>query len=454
MGAVMTDFSGCFGDTRRPLALARLEQAMISHSSVVVRRLGADRAGEMSAHRVLSAPAVTVAAIVGCLARQTAEAAAGRRVVVAQDTMEVNFPGHHSKRLGGAGRLGTTPGFFLHGAVAIEAETQTMLGVVEAAIWHRDGAPATDRRKRHLEAKESQRWLRTAHCVEERLAGAGERIVVGDSESDIYALMAGRPAGTHLIVRCAQNRALADGRKLFEAMQAWPVLGCQQVKVAPRGPGDAGRLAQIVLRAGSVTVRAPRNGLRRDEPARLQVQVIEAVEPDPPEGVAPLQWRLLTTLPGTDLSAAREAVRLYRLRWRIEQCFRMFKSDGLKFEEAQTADTHRLFNLAALAIGAAVRIIQLVDARDGSARPASDVANPAQVRAAMALCPSLEGKTARQRNPYPAGGLDWLSWIIARLGGWNCYYKPPGPKTMRQGWDRFAAIAQGFELATAAQTPA
>jgi hypothetical protein len=29
--------------------------------------------------------------------------------------------------------------------------------------------------------------------------------------------------------------------------------------------------------------------------------------------------------------------------------------------------------------------------------------------------------------------LAWLAWIATRLGGWNCYYKPPGPKTMRAG---------------------
>jgi hypothetical protein len=129
----------------------------------------------------------------------------------------------------------------------------------------------------------------------------------------------------------------------------------------------------------------------------------------------------------------------------------MLKSDGVKLEQAQTADPHRLFNLAALAMAAAVRIIQLVDARDGSPRPASDVAGQAELEAAAVLGPTLEGKTARQRNPHPQYSLAWLSWIVARLGGWNCYYKPPGPKTMRQGWDRFAAIAHGFQLANTAQ---
>jgi hypothetical protein len=168
-------------------------------------------------------------------------------------------------------------------------------------------------------------------------------------------------------------------------------------------------------------------------------------------GWAPLHWLLLTTILARNEAEAADVVRLYRLRWSTEQTFRMLKTHGLGIEDVQTAEPHRLFNLAAVATSAAVRIIQLVDARDGSSRPASDVASAEQITAAAALCRSLEGKTDRQRNPHAAGSLAWISWTIARLGGWNCYYKPPGPKTMRDGWQRFATIAEGFALAREAQ---
>lgn len=441
----MSEFDGCFGDKRRSAALARLERAMVAQSSLVVRQLGEDRAGEMSAHRVLSASAVTPAGIVAGIAGRTA--AAGRRVVVAQDTTEVNYPSHSRKR-GRAGRGGETPGFFIHAAVAVDAEDEAVLGLVDAVIWMREGAGAGVRRQRGLEDKEAHRWLAAAERSSERLSAASARIVVGDRESDIYALFAQRPADTDLVVRVGQNRALASGELLFEATQGWPVLGSQQVVVAPRGPGDPGRVAKVELRAGCVVLRHPRHG-KREGPPQLAMTLVEAVEVAPPAGVTALHWRLLTTLPGSDLVAAITAVRLYRLRWRIEQCFRMLKSDGLRLDDVQTADPHRLFNLAALGIGAAVRIIQLVDARDGSNRPAGDVASTAEIAAATALGPTLERATARQRNPHPQLSLAWLSWIVARLGGWNCYYKPPGPKTMRRGWDRFAAIAEGFTLAHA-----
>ena len=419
---------------------------------MVIRKVGVTRRGELSAHRALSSPRVTPQETLACLARSTAVSVAGRRIVVAQDTTEVNFVGRQSRGLGPAGQRGPRqggqgPGFFIHAAVAVDADADAVLGVAHAEIWTRDEAPASDRRARELADKESRRWLSTAQAASERLAAAAQIIVVGDRESDIYALFSRRPDGAALVVRAAQNRALQDGARLFDAASGWPVLGLREVRVPPRGPGDRGRVANVALKAGTATMRHPCNGRRDGDPHTLDITLVEAIEVDPPAGVAPLHWRLLTTLPAPDEAAAAEIVRLYRLRWRIEQSFRMLKSHGLQIEDAQTAEPHRLFNLAALAVGAAVRIIQLVDARDGSERPASDVASQAQIAAAAALCPKLEGKTPRQQNQHPTGSLAWMSWIVARLGGWNCYYKPPGPKTMRDGWHRFTAIAEGFALA-------
>jgi|SRR5208337_1188118 len=449
----MAEFTGAYGDLRRAAAMQRLYTGIVERQSVVIRKVGGTRGGELSAHRVLSSPEVTPEATLNCLSRRTAQAVKGCRVVAAQDTTEVNFCGRMSRGLGPAGRAQTpSPGFFIHAMVAVDADADAVLGLVDAEIWSRaEGEESTAaRRQRVLAAKDSQRWLTGAENADEVLRGAREIIVVGDRESDIFAVFARRPAKVHLLVRAAQNRALADGSLLFDAPERWQPLSQQRVQVAPRGPGDRGREALVELRAGPVILRRPRNGLREHDPASLALTMVEAVERDPPAGADPLCWHLLTTLAVADAAAAADVVRLYRLRWRIEQTFRMLKTHGLQLEDTQTAEPHRLFNLAALAVGAAVRIIQLVDARDGSTRPASDVADPPQIAAAKALCSKLEGSTDRQRNPHQIGSLAWISWIVARLGGWNCYYKPPGPKTMRDGWQRFAAIAEGYHLAHAA----
>ena len=149
------------------------------------------------------------------------------------------------------------------------------------------------------------------------------------------------------------------------------------------------------------------------------------------------------------LAKANEVAKLYRLRWRIEQLFRTLKSDGLDLEASQVTDARRLFKLAVFGLIGAARILQLVDARDGGPRPATDVIDAGQIDAVAAISASLEGKTIRQKNPHPKGSLAAVSWVAARLGGWNCYYKPPGPKTMACGWRRLIDRLDGFALAMA-----
>src|SRR6202008_2672781 len=109
---------------------------------------------------------------------------------------------------------------------------------------------------------------------------------------------------------------------LFAASAAWPVLGVQQVKVAPRGPGDRGRVAEVELRAGLLEVRHPQNGKREGDPASLAVSLVEAREVGAPQGVTPLHWRLLTTLAAGVLACGAGGVALYRVAWRIAVGFR------------------------------------------------------------------------------------------------------------------------------------
>src|SRR3954464_4623983 len=150
--------------------------------------------------------------MLGTLAGRTLMAAAGRRIIVAQDTTEINFAGREANRRGlGPAGDGVSAGFFIHPLVAIDRETEAVLGLLDAHIWTRDDAiEAAPRRKRAIEDKESIRWLRGAEQAANLLADAASAVVVGDRENDIYRCFARRPAALDLIVRAAQDRALVD----------------------------------------------------------------------------------------------------------------------------------------------------------------------------------------------------------------------------------------------------
>lgn len=443
-----------FGDVRVEQRAEWLIDRVAATGSLVLRRLGETRAGEMAVHRFLSSPYVSVERIVETLAGRTAAACAGRRVLLVQDTTEINFSGRDKKRRGfGPAGDGETVGFFIHPVIAVDVESEAVVGLVDAAIWTRPHAKPERRRSRILEAKESARWLAGCQSAAQSLSGAAALTIVADREGDIYPLFARKPEGLDLIVRAAQNRNLAGGGRLFEALSQAPCLATIEVRVPPRGPGDKGRTARVELRAGKVEIARPVNGLVEDLPETIEIGFVEAREVGAPAGASPLHWRLLTTHVVGDAAQAEEIVQLYRLRWRIEQTFRALKSDGLALEDSQVIDRERMFNLAAVALAGAIRTIQLVDARDGGPRPASDVVDDAFSTALQRLSRKLEGKTERQKNPHAPGSLAFVAWITARLGGWNCYYKPPGPKTMRLGWTQLAATLQGYALATQTHDP-
>ena len=96
--------------------------------------------------------------------------------------------------------------------------------------------------------------------------------------------------------------------------------------------------------------------------------------------------------------------------------------------------------------------MQLVQERDGvHGLPATVVFTEAEIVTITALNPTLEGKTVKQRNPHPPRSLAWAAWVIARLGSWLCYGKPPGPITFHRGMEKFHAIHDGFSLHTTLQ---
>jgi hypothetical protein len=444
----------CFGNIRVTRRAEWLIERVAATGSLVLHRLGEGRAGEMAAGRFLSSPYVTVDRIVAMEAERTAQHCTGRRILAVQDTSEINFSGRDKRRRGfGPGGDGKTAGYFIHPVIAVDVESEAVLGLVDASIWTRSAEARGRRRNRRFEEKESARWLSGCQAAAERLHQSHSVTMVADRDSDIFALFAGRPAGLELIVRAAQDRNLVGGGRLFAALDDAPPLAIRDVRVAPRGPGEKERIAKVELRARRICVARPQNGLVEGLPDSLDLTLVEAREVGAPDGATPLLWRLLTTHTVETAEQADDVVQLYRLRWRIEQVFRALKSDGLALEDSQVIDAERMFNLAAVGLAGAIRTIQLVDARDGSTRPASDVIDPSCALALQRLSAKLEGKTQRQKNPHPPDSLAFVAWIVARLGGWNCYYKPPGPKTMRHGWNRLTATLEGYLLATQGAQP-
>jgi hypothetical protein len=454
---------GQFGDKRRAELGTVLLSAVQNKRTLCLHRLAESRNQTIQFVNFLSNPAVSSHEMLVTAGRKTSRRAAGRHVLAIMDTTDVLFPTQQANKRGfGPGSDGKHPGLFLHPVLAVDARSGGVIGLVDCItlnrIEGRVSEPKTATKKkvkthktRAADDKESHRWLRATELAGDCLRDADMITMVGDREGDIYHLFAHRPANVHLLVRSAQPRTLASGGLLPDHCAALPEQARTMIDVAAKGQKPA-RQATVAMRFGAIRLKRPANSPDRDQPGTIPLWVVDVGEVDPPAGVEPLHWRLLTSHEITTLDQAHQIVAWYRLRWIIEQVFRSMKSDCLRIEDSQLEDAASFTKLAIVGLIAAIRSMQLVMARDGTTgQPVTDAADPDDMPALRALNASLEGRTEKLSNPHDEGLLAWFAWIVARLGGWSgrtsSGYRPPGPKTMYHGLLRLDPTLAGWRLA-------
>src|SRR5208282_5967948 len=186
-----------------------------------------------------------------------------------------------------------------------------------------------------------------------------------------------KPTGVELLIRAAQDRALADKTMLFAKAEAYAEAGRMSVDL-PATPGRKARTAQLSLRFGTVEIPRPRRRKHRVMllPKTVTLSFVDVREIDPPEGGEAAHWRLLTTHKVENFEAAQRIAGFYRKRWTIEQLFRTMKTKGFQIEALRQQE-EPLKKLVTAILIAAIITMQLVAERDGAAgRPLEDAFDP------------------------------------------------------------------------------
>ncbi len=424
---------------------------MVARKTVCLRRLGGGRAGELQAGRFFASRKVATEKIVKGWSTLTGAACAGRHVLLTEGRSEVRFPTTAQRRRGlGPVKKGNAYGVLVHAMVAVDADSGSCLGLAGGDVWSRDGVNPAAHGRRPLAERGSAHWVDAAQQAKQVAQSAALMTVVADRGAGIYP-----PWGTvpdpkcHVLTRAMSDRSLVGGGMLFAVAAPFPVAGRRETALPARDPGQRKRSVRLGLRygEGEICRPSPRGGRDRSLPPSVRLRLIEGQGADPPKDAAPRHWRLLATHTIADATAAWEVVGWCQLRWVTEQLFRVMESQGLQLEGSQMASAERRVKLAAAATKAACTDIQLTQGRDGiDQMPASNVSTGPGIDTLAALRPTLEGKAAPQQDSCQPPSLAWAAWIIARLGGWDCYYKPPGPITFRRGMERFYAIHRGRQL--------
>ncbi len=433
-----------------------MPRALVCDPGSCVRKLGSGRRSrEMRFTRFTRHAAVTPEAIFADAGAKTGLRAAGREVLAIQDSSDLVFGGvkRRAQGFGPVGKGGCTRGLTLHAVLAVDAITGEVLGLAGAQVWNRTGGKAAPRAQRTLEEKESLRWIKGAETAGRVLAKAAGITVVADRESDIYEDYARKPANVHLVTRMRHNRCLGDGKKLYDHMAAQNPAGELEHIDIPAKPGQSARQAKLALRFCKVEVRAPHSGMPKESvqllAPSLTLWAIDICEVNAPEEITPIHWRLISTRAIEDWAGALEILRLYRMRWSIEEYFHSLKSGGFKIEEARIGEPDPMMVLTAAAAVAAVTVMQLIKARDNPLGQAiAAVFDKQDCKIIAAINQEYEGPNPRprQKNPNPRHSLAYATWVIGRLGGWTGYYDKPGPKTLNSGLQNFYKMKRGAIL--------
>ena len=366
-------------------------------------------------------------------------------------------------------------GLFAHVNLAVNADTNHVLGLTDVILWHRelDDKSKTKTEKKtarvhtNLEAKESYKWILGAENSHKRLAekGCGKLTYVFDREADSYELMAGiiEKSIGDFVIRCTYDRILSVNKekcKLSKALAACPAVGEFEIAIPKLNHYSntkgsrvirTARVARLEVRA--IAVEMPASAYNKNSPYKetLSLYLIEAREQEDtvPKGEEPIVWRLFTTHKIAGFQDALRIIGYYKNRWIIEQLFRILKTEGLDIESTELETVAAIQKQIIIALGVATKMLQMVYVKnEKEEQPIKEAFTNEEIAVLKVLNKEYEGKTKKQKNPHNPKFISWAAWIIARLGGWKglASQRPPGPKTYYDGIIKFHNYLEAFSL--------
>ena len=463
------EFGGArLGDARLSARLVRSAQQMAeSPLRAITGAAHGARALVKGHYRLIDQPADSAVTVGNILAphreRTLRRMQAHELVLCIQDGTRLNFTRRgQTQRLEAIGSNQTgavARGLALHTTLAVNADG-VALGVLRAAFDapappnpEAEGEPSAKPRTE----RKSFRWVEGLRdCAQAAEQLSETRVVCTmDREADFLDLFIEHRANApqvDLLVRAKADRVLSkektlDGqtvsRRLFETVRKAPARGAAKVEVqrlsarvkaSKQACKDrrAARVADVTLRYQPVALPCP-------GAAPVDLWVVHVREQQPPPGVKPLEWFVLTTLRVTSTADAAQILHWYSLRWRIEEYFRVLKS-GCKVEELQHHTAERLERAMAIKMVIGWRIQLMVQlGREVPELPGDLLFSDGELRVLATF--------ARSRQLPPPTHLGDAVGLTARLGGWlGRPREPPGAQLLWHGYTQLVAMAFAFEL--------
>lgn len=445
------------GDRRRTRRLVKIATDLARDKGATVpQACGTDSAAQEAAYRFIRNEAIEPAWVGQAAYGATVKRALDHETMVEiQDSTTLSYQHRVAEELGdlGGGENSAQRGFWVHSSLLVDAETGETVGLLDVQTWMRsteERGQRHQRKQRAYESKESFKWQRTTEEVRGRLGPQQMKrvISVSDRESDIYQYMANKlDHDERFVVRACWDRVVrgeqdAPWERLWTLWPKAPPVGSFLLRVEQRG-GRPARVIDLTIQTLSVQLKRP-GPVDPAYPAHLAVNVVVATEEDPPANIeVPLEWVLLTTEPIDTPEQVLQILHYYRLRWRIEEFHKAWKT-GAGVERLRLQSPGNLLRMAFLLAFVAVHLLQLRERMmtDPQA-PCDGILQPLEWKVLWAT-------VEKKPPPKKAPSVRWAMEAMARLAGWTDTKRTGriGWATLWRGWFKLQERMEGFHVAS------
>ena len=453
------DFTNKLSDKRLEKRANKIAQAIMISRSSSIHGSTRDQAEQKGFYRFLDNESVNEDQLISAITSRCSQNVMNRDVLVIQDSSSYGLS-HlkgSAKEKSGLGLVGNKGGlgFLTHTSLVLDAHTESVLGYSDIKLWHRTEDKSNNTTGKYksqpIEEKESYKWIQASNQAKQVLHSAKSITIIQDREGDIYQQFCQVPdERTELIIRSRDNRRLADGSRLDEALEQVQTITEISIPII----GDLrkekkNRIAQVAIKICQVDIQKPEKVKDASLPKQIRLYALEAKEINPASKSDNIHWRILTTIKLNTKEDALSIIMRYKQRWYIEQLFRLTKRQGFKIEQTQLETGWAIRKLYVMVLSAAIRVMQLYLAYDEEkSQDITEVFNEEEIKCLRKVETHLQ-KTNKTTNPNNPQKLAWASWIIARLGGWkgNSRQRRPGPIILLKGVEKFENMFEGWQLA-------
>jgi hypothetical protein len=455
------NFAGSL-DKRLERRCNQLASSLFKNFTNSIQHISSSRAEQIGGYRFLNNERVEEGLLIEEQASRCAISSQDKVVLCIHDTSEANFF-HHSNRLkpdSGLGKIDAAKkgiGFKMHLSFVLDAKSYYPYGISHLKFWYRDEqaskTPYSESRKQPISEKESYKWLEGCANSNKVLEKAAALIHVQDREGDIYEQIADfdKMPNTFYIIRSKTERRIEDNQRLWEQLSSSPVLGKYELLLCKDNHRQANRKATLEVRQFKGKVKCPEKKSTGLPEYSNEITVIEAREVNTPIGEQPVLWRLLTNCHIQNIEDALQVIDWYTARWFIEELFRLIKKENFDIEGCELESGWALRKWTSMAIDVGIKLFQFYIARELEEGLTLDMISSFsadEFECLTLLCKNLEGNTEKQKNPFKPQSVQWVIWIMARLGGWKGYasQRKPGMTTILQGIKKFYQVYEGWSI--------